>query len=466
MAKRLAVSVYGPPVGIRRGMVSGLPVFERRLAALLEEQGVELVPVRLTNRGPSNRAQGVLANAAERRFYMSEEARHFGLPWDARTNQFQQEILRYLDQVKADALYIVEWSSVGMALWEAALESGRKVAFIPTEHLAACAFGFMLSPSGKPCEGPEDGRKCSSCTLSLELPSPESLGPPWFSERHRLFHLAAQTLPAPMRRTALRLMAGHLQRKGAAISETEGKARVISARRFLTSGTLVAYQSPHQHRLFERALGCRLDAALPPLLPVPALGAFEGKDVDARTRPVTFLFAARPDFDRGLWQLLDAWAAWNPASGQARLLVHTHSIPRSLRGRLQSLKARGDIEVHIGRLDERALRAVHRQCHYVVNPAAWEEPGSATVYEGLFHGTPSLVPSLTGSADFIADRINGIVYPFRSIDGLVAALRAASDEMERWPSMHVEALRSAESYLENSNLHVKTLTTMLLGDAP
>jgi glycosyltransferase involved in cell wall biosynthesis len=162
--------------------------------------------------------------------------------------------------------------------------------------------------------------------------------------------------------------------------------------------------------------------------------------------------------------LVEAWELWNPSPSEARLTICTHAIPRSLERRLKVLKSRGSIEVRIGRLSPEALERTHRQCHFVVNPAAWEEPGSATVYEGLFFGTPSLVPARTGSADFIENNVNGIVYPFRSIEGLVAALREACAGIGHWPAMHREALRAASKYLDGSRNHMEVLTRELFGD--
>jgi len=426
------------------------------LRSLLERRGTEVVPIVFSGRHNHNEG-GVPFIGNERRFFMPPEAQAEGLEYPKSSTRVTETCLSLFRRERLDALHIVEWMPVGMALWDAALRWGGPTAFTPTEYGAICQYGFLLNNCGTSCAGPENGTKCSQCTHSLEpYPPPRSFFEPWYSKRHRLFHGATQILPDPIRRRALWVLSERFQAGHVAISATEGSARLAAARRFLTTVGTVAYQSPQQHRVFERTTGVKLCAPLPLVMPLSLENALE-KNLTS-THPVVFLFAARPNFDRGLWLLLDAWKRWKPTKAAARLLLHTHDDGSRIARSVRELQDQGcDVRLAFGPLDEQSLREIHRSVHFVVNPAVWEEPGSSTVIEGLFFGTPAIVPSQTGSADFVKPGANGYHYQFRDVDDLLEKLRTAVEEVGGWRHLHEGALQSARHYRRLSDLHVEML---------
>lgn len=462
---RVGVTMYGPIPGNR---VSGLTRFQDRLRALLADAGLEVIPIFFSaTEGGEATGPSLAVDRRARRFFLPDEARAAGLPYPDGSARLADRCLSLFRRERLDALHVVEWMPTGMALWDAALRFGRPVAFTPTEHGAVCPYGFLLHPCGAACAGPGDGARCSACTHSLEpFPPPLPAGAPWYSRRHRLFHRLTRPLPVSLRRRALWALSERLQPGGVAIGEAEGRARLASARRFLTGVGTVASQSHRQRRVLERALGVELPVPLPLVAPIPPERPFDGKEAGATTRPVTFLFAARPSFDRGLWLLLEAWERWGPGGDRARLLVHTHDDGSGLARRVEALRARGrDVRLSFGVLGPERLREVHRAVHFVVNPAVWEEPGSATVIEGLLLGTPAIVPTGTGSEDLVEPGRNGYRYRFRDVGDLAATLGRAVDEIGDWPRLHAGALEAGRDYLRASELHVRRLVERLRGGA-
>jgi len=250
--------------------------------------------------------------------------------------------------------------------------------------------------------------------------------------------------------------------RGTGLTDAEGQARVRSAVRFLTSVTAVAYQSPAQYSTFSEALGLELPARLPLVAPMPRLfGAFS-KTVESGDRPVRYLFAARPDFDRGLWLLLAAWRRWKPTAERAELVIATHAMHRSLHEQIGNLRSGGEkISVLTGVLGVEGTQELHRTIHFYVNPAAWREPGSSSVLEALALGTPVIVPTGSGSSDLVQDGVNGFRYQFRDETQLVEALDRAAESMKHWDAMKTAARGSADDYAERSRNFMTQLLRLL-----
>ena len=460
---RVGISLFGP---IAPGRVSGLAVYQERLQALLGDMGLEVRPFFFSaDPGMGDGGNVIGFPRPERRFYLEAEGQEVGLAPPRSTRRCVERLLALFDRERLDALVIVEWMPVGMALWEAALRWGRPVVFLPTEHGAVCQYGFLLRNSGVPCDGPGEGDACALCTHGLdEATLRHPIGGHWYSNRHRAFQRATRWIPGPPRRAALWALGQWLQPGRVAIRAREAGARVRSARRFLRSIAAVAYQSPAQRAAFEGALRCTLPAPLPLVLPLPQL--FQGGEPPARPvgGPTRFLFAARPDFDRGLWLLLEAWRAWSPAPGTCELLVATHTPSPAVRAAIEAANSgAAPIGVRLGALGPAGLLEVHSSTHYYVNPAAWREPLSSSVLEGMSLGTPAIVPSGSGSADFVRSGENGFVYPFRSVDGLVAAMREASQVRGRWGAMSAAALAAAMDYATASRRFMGALSETLQG---
>ncbi|MCL5744441.1 MAG: glycosyltransferase [Acidobacteria bacterium] len=159
---------------------------------------------------------------------------------------------------------------------------------------------------------------------------------------------------------------------------------------------------------------------------------------------MNFLFAARPSYDRGLWFLLEAWRQWKPSASEAVLHIYTHPDGGWLGAAVREIwHSHGGVVLHYGRLEPAALAEIHRGIHFVVNPAVWEEPGSATVNEGQALGTPSIVPTRTGSCDFVVMGQNGHIYEFRNGDSLIAALERATSQLDEWHNLSAGSLETA-----------------------
>jgi len=342
MRPRIALSIYGG-TGPSQAVVSGLRKYQLSYAAMLSSAGLDVIPFCFDEAGARSWSRGDLYEqlpTGEHRFWIRRSARIMALPMEASREgvvyprmwqHLSEEFIAFFRRNSIDALSIIEWLPTGMALWQSALEFDKPVVFTPTEHGSVCQYSFLLQNCGVSCPGPEGGSKCGRCTHSLEPYPPVEETPIWYSRRHRMFHRATAFLPAPLQRLALWHLSEHLQYPGTAISEAHGRARVSSAKRFLQSPRIeVQYQTPHQHQVFERALGCDLPARLPMHMPSSNVNLPVRRDPksDQRTKsggsPVRFLFAARPNFDRGLWLLLEAWKRWKPTPQIARLEVYTH----------------------------------------------------------------------------------------------------------------------------------------------
>jgi glycosyltransferase involved in cell wall biosynthesis len=472
---KLGLSVYGGVGWETSRNVSGLTGYQAQFISLVTSFGIDVVPIYFQEaKGagdsgsyrPSGEGHHIfMSRRKDRRPYLPMEARSAGLAYPEAGARLADELAALYRSERLDALHIIEWLPAGMAVWDSALRSDFPVSFTPTEHGAICHYGFLLHNCGSPCEGPGDGAKCGRCTHSLEpYPPTRSVEDPWYSRRHRAFHRLTRWAPRPARQRLLHILSENLQHPGAAISEREGKARLASARRFLNSKQVtVAYQSPHQHRIFERATGLSLPAPLPKITPT-LFRPFQYQEKTVRNAgSVNFLFAARPNFDRGLWFLLDAWKQWAPPAAKARLHIYTHADGAWLDRAVEDIsRSNSNIVLCYGKLGRRELQKIHQQMHFVINPAVWEEPGSATVNEGYALGTPAIVPTCTGSADYLQDGRNGYLYEFRDVDSLVDTLERAVDQIGGWNDLSRASLATAELYRELSLQHLEKWCSLVL----
>jgi glycosyltransferase involved in cell wall biosynthesis len=105
--------------------------------------------------------------------------------------------------------------------------------------------------------------------------------------------------------------------------------------------------------------------------------------------------------------------------------------------------------------------AAHKQSHYVIDPAVWETPGSATVTEGLYFGTPSIVPAGTGSADWVKDGIEGYQFRFRDVDSLRETLGRSFRRMDDWERLSAASLEASRRLDETNRQHVESLLRII-----
>ena len=469
--QKIGITFYGNPSSNAQNGVSGLVLFQEFYAQMLTDNGFDVVKyyfkwkkgVKAHLERIDNSSYYFVFDPVHRPFYLHKEALEYNLPYPIEVDQLSELMVATFRREYLDALHVIDWMGTGMVLWEAVLRWGGATVFTPTEHGTVCHYAFLLHPCGVSCSGPEDGRKCGRCTHGLDVSSLEfPLGHTWYSPRHRLFHAIAFMLPPPLRRRVLWALCHHFQFPGKAISENIGQARLTSVKRFLDTIDIVAYQSPHQYRLFKKCLNVDLPLKIPPVIVRHRHLTYE-LEMDFRSQtisdmPICFVYAARANYDRGIHFLLEAWSKWRPSSSLVKLVLFTNNPGRWLAKKVIQLQKLGlNIEVTHGGLSSEALIELHRNVHYVVNPAVWEEPLSATVLEGLFLGTPAVVPSSTGSADFITHGKNGFVFNFRNLDSFIGTLQEAVARRNEWDLLHQGALHASGMYDNTVKNHLEAI---------
>ena len=452
--RRICITLYGS-ANHEGSEVSGLMIWQSQLVNAYREKGFEVLELYFSVGKEAGSRDGnrivFHVDPSARRFGMRRELEKYGIRSGAAALTLEAEMLRLFHVLDLDAFFIVNWISTGMALWDVATKLEVPVFFLPTEHSAVCHLGFLLTPSGLACVGPEGGLKCSDCTNGVQVKQAVFRYRDWYSHKFYFIELAASWLPPKFRRSTVKFLSRLIVNQDSRLKPNVGRARFESARRFLSfSKIYVVFQSKSQRKLFERSIGQQIQQFAPDVIienrKLTYMANLDRRKIGLRTSPKIFLFAARSGYDRGLNFLLDAWEAWKPKGSAASLILCTDMLRMSVRFRINQLQRNGcQIELREGRLNELEYLEIHRQVHFVVNPALWEEPLSGTVIEGFSLGTPAIVPSKTGSSDFL-ESANGFVFEFRDILSLVQRLNEASCIGEDWISLPKGALEMSQKY--------------------
>ncbi|MDO8206370.1 MAG: glycosyltransferase [Gallionella sp.] len=277
-------------------------------------------------------------------------------------------------------------------------------------------------------------------------------------------------LPASLQKYALWALAELFQSKHALLSEKEGMARLESAKRFLQDdNVLVLFQSPHQHQLFERAIGGRISVRTSLVIPANRDLIYESEKDTRRLSvgkgKIIFMFAARASFDRGLHFLLDAWSELTHRKNMLKLVVRCDAAGERIERQVARLQENGfDIDMVYGKLDDQKFVDLHRQAHFVVNPAMWEEPLAGSVIEGFDLGTPAIVPTRTGSSCFVKSGWNGYSYEFRDKVSLLKCLEMAVENINSWEHLHNGALATSRKYRRFTNLQLEYIRSVITPD--
>jgi glycosyltransferase involved in cell wall biosynthesis len=85
--------------------------------------------------------------------------------------------------------------------------------------------------------------------------------------------------------------------------------------------------------------------------------------------------------------------------------------------------------VRVDAVDRSALRARYLDADVVVFPSDWAEPFGLVPLEAMACGRPVVATGVGGSADFLVDGANSVLYPPGDVTALAAALvRVAGDD--------------------------------------
>jgi glycosyltransferase involved in cell wall biosynthesis len=102
----------------------------------------------------------------------------------------------------------------------------------------------------------------------------------------------------------------------------------------------------------------------------------------------------------------------------------------------------------IGHVPRDALRAEVGRADVVMLPSIWPENEPVSLLEGLASGAALLVSAIGGNLDIVEDGVNGLTYPARDPQALVAAMRRLIDDPELVARFSAENLRRRAAYDE------------------
>ena len=137
-----------------------------------------------------------------------------------------------------------------------------------------------------------------------------------------------------------------------------------------------------------------------------------------------YLYFGRISAEKGLGTLLLAQARWE-AQGDAPTLRFAGEGPwdDELRRRVATLRL-SRVEI-LGPLGGEALRAAVARARFTVLPSEWYENSPFTVFESMAAGRPVAGADIGGIPELIADGVDGVLFPPRDPDALLAALKRA-----------------------------------------
>jgi glycosyltransferase involved in cell wall biosynthesis len=94
----------------------------------------------------------------------------------------------------------------------------------------------------------------------------------------------------------------------------------------------------------------------------------------------------------------------------------------------------------VGRLDDPELHSLYEEVDLVVHPTLYEGSSLVTL-EGLIHRKPMVASAAGGIPDKVFDGRNGYLVRPGDVGDLVAKLRLALGQRERWPAWGEESVR-------------------------
>jgi glycosyltransferase involved in cell wall biosynthesis len=154
-------------------------------------------------------------------------------------------------------------------------------------------------------------------------------------------------------------------------------------------------------------------------LPVPTPSADYSRSPSAN--PV-FLYCGRLDVEKGVEQLLRAFALISQQSGDARLRIAGQGAERS---RLESLARDLGIEskvTFLGWQDPRQIERELSSAWALVAPSLWAEPLGLVALEAIVHGVPVIASSVGGFAETVEEGVSGLLIPNGDVEALAESL--------------------------------------------
>jgi len=147
--------------------------------------------------------------------------------------------------------------------------------------------------------------------------------------------------------------------------------------------------------------------------------------------PVVFGFAGRHIAVKGIHHLIEAFSGVEapPGGGPLPQLVIWGRDNGQVSAHLRRLAAEAGahvadrIEFRPEYANERVIADVLNHCDAMVVPSIWDENSPLVIHEAAQARVPVITADHGGMADYVTDGRNGILFPFRSVDGLRGALQ-------------------------------------------
>ncbi len=182
-------------------------------------------------------------------------------------------------------------------------------------------------------------------------------------------------------------------------------------------------------------------------------------DVEAPREPAwpsaadaRFLFVGRPQPEKGLAVLADAWRAAKLLPGRAALVLA--GIDPSLTAIApDGPRRQGDAGMlGLGTVDPIELRNVYAACDVLVLPSiatrTFREPWGLVINEAMNRGIPVIVSDAVGAAagGLVRDEINGLVVEAGDSDGLAHAIVRLADDPQLRARLGAQGARDVCAY--------------------
>ena len=133
------------------------------------------------------------------------------------------------------------------------------------------------------------------------------------------------------------------------------------------------------------------------------------------------VYAGRVDRDKGIETAVRAAAALPPGT-------HLDVLGEGDPDEAARLAALGGPVQFRGQVDRGELAGAYRDADVVVFPSVWDEPFGLVPVEAMACATPVVATGTGGSAEFLVDGENCLLFPPGDVDGLVAAVRRLADD--------------------------------------
>jgi len=174
-----------------------------------------------------------------------------------------------------------------------------------------------------------------------------------------------------------------------------------------------------------------------------------GHELELDPKRFHVLFAGRLFRGKGLDDLLDALAGFEPALRPRLLVVGTGPEAESSKAKAIALNIATDVDF-LGGIEHRRLLALMADVDAVVMPTRtneWVEAQGLVAVEAMVAGTPVIATTGGGAEDHIVHEVSGLLVPPASPSAIAAALRHLIAQPGRARQMAATASEYAETAL-------------------